>query len=82
MAMVLLNRDLESKLSALPANTRSEYLRQAIDLMVTISPPEKFVLKNEPMAEGENEAPEKSKIIQVSLEERPPPGELNAIGSP
>lgn len=68
--MVLLNRDLESKLSTLPANTRSEYLRQAIDLMVTISPPEKFraslgAPEPEPMAEGKPETPSEPETPSV-----------------
>jgi hypothetical protein len=40
--MLRIDRGLEAKLAALPGRARDEYLTQAVDLMVTVSPPEKF----------------------------------------
>jgi hypothetical protein len=44
IAMVRLDRALAEKLEALPPGQRSEYVRQALDLMKDIQPPEKFGL--------------------------------------
>jgi hypothetical protein len=70
MVMIRLDAELETKLSALPEGARSEYIRKAIDLMVTISPPEKFraslgTLSPEPMAEGESERPSEPETPSV-----------------
>ena len=54
MVMIRLDAELETKLSVLPEGARSEYIRKAIDLMVTISPPEKFRAS---VGSGEPETP-------------------------
>jgi len=41
--MVRMDRDLAEKLESLPQGKRSEYVRQALDLMKDIQPPEKFL---------------------------------------
>jgi len=38
-----MDRDLAEKLESLPQGKRSEYVRQALDLMKDIQPPEKFL---------------------------------------
>lgn len=42
VAMFRLDEEFAGRLAGLPQRARSEYLRQAIDLMITISPPEQF----------------------------------------
>lgn len=41
--MVRMDKDLAEKLESLPQGKRSEYVRQALDLMKDIQPPEKFL---------------------------------------
>lgn len=43
MTMVRMDRALAAKLDSLPRGERSEYLRQAVELMTDIQPPEKFL---------------------------------------
>ena len=43
IAMVRMDRPLAEALESLPAGQRSEYVRQALDLMKDLQPPEKFV---------------------------------------
>ena len=43
LVMIRMNRALAEKLEVLPQGEKSEYLRQAIELMSDIQPPEKFL---------------------------------------
>ena len=56
MAYFRLDRELATKLEALPEGARSEYLRKAVELMVTISPPEKFKASEAPVEASESQS--------------------------
>ena len=43
ISMVRMDRELAAKLEALPKGKRSEYVRQALDLMKDLQPPDKFL---------------------------------------